>query len=160
MSVIVSKNSLILKMIRRSFWFLGEDCDTYVPDTTCGLFLAGVLSGLWHVFYTTFFVILALGFLYGSLHFIGIEFIGTDWLSLVSGWIQFPFLVGMLCSVATWFIVLPCYIISKIISFTLTKYNLYKHIDKLFDNLGSDVEKGLLKVGKLLSKLCKPVNYK
>ena len=160
MSVTVSKDSLIVKMIRKSFWFMGEYCDTGIPNTTCGLFLAGVFSGLWHVFYTTFFVILVLGFLHGSLYFIGIEFIGTDWLQFVSGLIQFPFLVGMLCSVAIWFIVLPCYIVAKTISFILTKYSLYKYANKCFDNLGNGMEKGLLKLGKLLSKFCKPINYK
>lgn len=160
MSVTVSKDSLIVKMIRKSFWFMGEDSDIEIPNTTCGLFLAGVLSGLWHVFYTTFFLLLVLGFSYGSLYFIGIDFIGTDWLEFVSGAVQFPFLVGMLCSVAIWFIALPCYVISKTISFILTKCDLYKYIDKYFDNLCSGVEKGLSKLGKLLSKLCKPINYK
>ena len=160
MSIIVSKDSLIVKMIRKSFWFMGEDAYVNIPSTTCGLFLAGVLSGLWHIVFLLYSLLLVLGFLYGSLYFIGIEFIGTDWLSFVSGWIQFPYLVGMFCSVAIWFIVLPCYVISKTISLILTKYDLYKYVNKYFDNLGKGVEKGLLRLGKLLSKLCKPVNYK
>ena len=49
----INSNSLIVKMIQNSFWFLEPHC-VPKPTTSCGLFLAGVASGLWHVAYTFF----------------------------------------------------------------------------------------------------------
>ncbi len=103
----VSNNSLIVKMIQKSFWFIDKEVELNKPSTSCGLFFKGVLSGLWHVFYMTVLLLFSAGFLFA---FAALAGMSLD-LQLYPVPIAIPFTMGFVIGIVFIFVMLPLYTI-------------------------------------------------
>lgn len=148
----MKSNSLIVKMIQNSFWFIEKNL-VPKPTTSCGLFLAGVVSGLWHVAYTLFSLCFLTGGIMALVSLLGMK---CD-LSLLPETIQIIIITGYVFTIFAIFILLPAYLISRLIvtlcnndrvpnpkPFLIKAYVSIKNSDML----------------KKLGTLCKSIDYK
>ncbi len=103
----VNSNSWIVKMIQKSFWFIGREAELNKPSTSCGLFFKGVLSGLWHVFYMTILLLFSTGFLFA---FAALAGMSLD-LQLYPVSIVIPLTMGFIFGIVFIFFMLPLYTI-------------------------------------------------
>ncbi len=150
----VSKNSLIVKMIEKSFWFIGKEAELNKPSTSCGLFFKGVLSGLWHVFYMTILLLFSAGFLFA---FAALAGANLD-LQVYPAPIAIPFTMGFILGIFFIFVMLPLYTIM----FLYDKF-LKGKVSPLKSKLVFRVTFGVgviwNKVHSWVSKFCKSIDY-
>ena len=150
----VSNNSLIVKMIQKSFWFMGEDAELNKPSTSCGLFFKGVLSGLWHVFYTTFMLLFSAGFLFVFAALAGAI---LD-IKVYPAAIETPFMMGFIVGVVFIFLMLPLYTIMFLYDkFLKGKVSPLK--SKLILRITFKVGVLWNKVHSWVGKFCKDIDY-
>lgn len=150
----VSNNSLIVKMVQKSFWFIGEDAELNKPSTSCGLFFKGVLSGLWHIFYTTFMLLFSAGFLFV---FAALAGASLD-LQVYPIAIVIPFMMGFFTGMTFIFFMLPLYTIMFVYDkFLKGKVSPLK--SKLVFRVTSKVGVLWNKVHSWVGKFCKGIDY-
>lgn len=151
----MKSNSLIVKMIQNSFWFIEKDI-VPKPTTSCGLFLAGVVSGLWHASYT----------LFGGLFLTGVGFALTLLISDIDLFVHtssLPFVLrliimfGMVATRVIVFVVIPLLIIGRILDWLRKKGEFSKVVPMLKKMFTLLTENSLT---RKLSVLCKPIDYK
>lgn len=151
----VSPNSLIVKMIQNSFWFIEKNC-VPKPTTSCGLFLAGVVSGLWHVAYTLFVGFFMTGVVFAVVYLLG----GGDLFDYTKNLPLFMngvIMLGMVVTMLALFIVLPCAIVVTVFEWLCNKGAFSKVLPALDNVLHFAVTNWLT---RKLSALCKPIDYK
>lgn len=150
----INPNSLIVKMIQNSFWFIEPHC-VPKPTTSCGLFLAGVASGLWHVAYTFFVSCFVTGLFLGLTIITGFS-VGYD-LSLLPDTMSIILTMGIVVFFGSILIYLPAYIVYKLLGWLHDKGAFSKVVSTLKKMFTMLTENPLtLK----LSVLCKPIDYK
>tara|TARA_R110002012_G_scaffold49804_5_gene128904 strand:- start:21224 stop:21691 length:468 start_codon:yes stop_codon:yes gene_type:complete len=151
----IKSNSLIVKMIQNSFWFIEKNI-VPKPTTSCGLFLAGVVSGLWHVAYT--FIIglfltgvgFALTFLISDIDL----FVHTTNLPSV---LSLIIMFGMVATMVIVFVVIPLLIITLILGW-LSKKGVFSKVVPMLKKMFTMLTENPLT--RKLSLLCKPIDYK
>lgn len=150
----IKSNSLIVKMIQNSFWFIEKNL-VPKPTTSCGLFLAGVVSGLWHVAYTFFVSCFVAGMFLGLIVIVGVGEVYD--LSVLPDTMQIIITMGFVVFFGSMFIYLPMYLL----------YKLCECLDKrgAFSKVVPTLKKMLIMLTenpltRKLSTLCKPIDYK
>lgn len=151
----MKSNSLIVKMIQNSFWFIEKNI-VPKPTTSCGLFLAGVVSGLWRVAYT--FIIglfltgvgFALTLLISDIHL----FVHTTSLPFV---LRLIIMFGMVATMVIVFGELPLLIIALIVDW-LSKKGVFSKVVPMLKKMFTMLTENPLT--RKLSLLCKPIDYK
>lgn len=150
----IKSNSLIVKMIQNSFWFIEPHC-VPKPTTSCGLFLSGVGSGLWHVAYTFFVSCFVTGAALCVAVLTGVSE-GYN-LSVLPDTMQIIIVMGFVIFFALMFIYLPAYIVYKLLKWLYDK--------GVFSKVGTTMKKMFTiltenPLTRKLSLLCKPIDYK
>lgn len=151
----VNSNSLIVKMIQNSFWFIEKGC-VPKPTTSCGLFLAGVVSGLWHAAYTLFSGCFLTGVVFALTLIVGMG----DMLYLID---NLPFamkvviILGELITIVGVYILLPLAIVVTVFEW-LGKKGAFSKVLPFLDSLLYFAATNW--VTRKLSALCKPIDYK
>ncbi len=150
----VNSNSLIVKMIQKSFWFMGADSELNKPSTSCGLFFKGVLSGVWHVFYLTSMLLFSAGVLFSIAALFGAS---LD-LQTYPAPIVIIFLTGLVTGMFFIFVILPLYTIMFLYDkFLKGKVSPLKY--KLVFRVTFGVGVIWNKVHSWVSKFCKSIDY-
>ena len=151
----VSPNNLIVKMIQNSFWFIEKNI-VPKPTTSCGLFLAGVVSGLWHVAYTIFAGCLLVGVLFAITLIIGMG----DMLYLIG---DLPFIIktfiisGVSITIVGIYILLPLVVVVTVFEW-LGKKGAFSKVLPTLDKVYHFAATNWLTWK--LSALCKTIDYK
>ena len=150
----LNPNSLIVKMIQNSFWFIEKDI-VPKPTTSCGLFLAGVVSGLWHVAYTFFVSCFVAGMFLGLIVITGVGEIHD--LSVLPVPMHIIITMGFVVFFGSIFIYLPAYIVCKLAEW-LDKKGAFSKVTSMLNRIfNMTIENRLT---RKLSVLCKPIDYK
>lgn len=150
----IKSNSLIVKMIQNSFWFIEKNI-VPKPTTSCGLFLAGVVSGLWHVAYTFFVSCFVTGAALCVAVLTGVSE-GYN-LSVLPDNMQIIIVMGFGMLLALIFIYLPMYLLYKLAEW-LDKKGAFSKVTFVLNKIfNMTIENRLT---RKLSVLCKPIDYK
>lgn len=147
----VNKNSLLMKMITKSFWFLGTDSDVNLPKTSCGLFVGGVCSGLWHIFYSIFTALFLVGVVQFHLFFLNINFVET------TAFVSLPFILmlfislGVVATTVAYFGVIPLCILANLVVWLSSKETTKNILNKIASLIS--------KMSSGLGRFCKEIQY-